>query len=125
MHELTVVTITAASIGLFHTLLGPDHYLPFIVMAQARKWSLVKTTCITALCGAGHVLKFYCIRHHRYCLGDFYQQIRGNRIIPRWTCGMVTHSTRSGVFCLGIIQCEKKPATRTLARTWRREYADT
>ena len=56
MHELIVITITAASIGLLHTLLGPDHYLPFIVMARARKWSLVKTTCITALCGAGHVL---------------------------------------------------------------------
>lgn len=56
MQELTVITITAASIGLFHTLLGPDHYLPFIVMARARKWSLAKTTCITALCGAGHVL---------------------------------------------------------------------
>jgi sulfite exporter TauE/SafE len=56
LHELTVITITAASIGLFHTLLGPDHYLPFIVMARARKWSLAKTTCITALCGAGHVL---------------------------------------------------------------------
>ncbi len=55
MHELIVITITAASIGLFHTLLGPDHYLPFIVMARARKWSLAKTTCITALCGAGHV----------------------------------------------------------------------
>jgi nickel/cobalt transporter (NicO) family protein len=35
--ELTVITITAASIGLFHTLMGPDHYLPFIVMARARK----------------------------------------------------------------------------------------
>lgn len=56
MHELTVITITAASIGLFHTLLGPDHYLPFIVMARARKWSLVKTTFITILCGIGHVL---------------------------------------------------------------------
>ena len=56
MQELTVIVITAASIGLFHTLLGPDHYLPFIVMAQARKWSLVRTTCITVLCGTGHVL---------------------------------------------------------------------
>lgn len=37
-------------------MLGPDHYLPFIVMSRARKWSLVKTTVITALCGAGHVL---------------------------------------------------------------------
>lgn len=56
MQELTVITITAASIGLFHTLLGPDHYLPFIVMARARKWSLARTTCITVLCGTGHVL---------------------------------------------------------------------
>jgi len=54
-HELTILTITAASIGFFHTLLGPDHYLPFIVMARARKWSLVKTTWITVLCGMGHV----------------------------------------------------------------------
>ena len=56
MQELIVITITAASIGLFHTLLGPDHYLPFIVMARARKWSLIKTTWITVLCGTGHVL---------------------------------------------------------------------
>ena len=53
--ELTLLTITAASIGLFHTLLGPDHYLPFIVMARARKWPLSKTALITVLCGIGHV----------------------------------------------------------------------
>jgi nickel/cobalt exporter len=56
LHELTIITITAASIGLFHTMLGPDHYLPFIVMARARKWSLARTSCITVLCGIGHVL---------------------------------------------------------------------
>lgn len=56
MEELTVIIITAASIGLFHTLLGPDHYLPFIVMARARKWSLTRTTFVTVLCGIGHVL---------------------------------------------------------------------
>ena len=47
---------TAASVGLLHTLLGPDHYLPFIVMSKARGWSLPKTARITALCGVGHVL---------------------------------------------------------------------
>jgi len=56
LEELTVIIITAASIGLFHTLLGPDHYLPFIVMARARKWSLTRTTFVTVLCGIGHVL---------------------------------------------------------------------
>lgn len=39
-----------------HTLLGPDHYLPFIVMSKARRWSLPKTAIITLLCGVGHVL---------------------------------------------------------------------
>jgi len=53
--ELLILSITAASMGFFHTLLGPDHYLPFIVMARARKWSMFKTTWITILCGIGHI----------------------------------------------------------------------
>ena len=54
--DLTVLTVTAASIGFFHTLLGPDHYLPFIVMAKSGAWSLRKTAMVTVLCGMGHVL---------------------------------------------------------------------
>jgi sulfite exporter TauE/SafE len=53
--EISLLLFTAASIGFFHTLLGPDHYLPFIVMAKARKWSTVKIAWVTALCGIGHV----------------------------------------------------------------------
>ena len=52
---LMALTVTAAAIGLGHTLMGPDHYLPFIVMSRARKWSLVRTAWITLLCGLGHV----------------------------------------------------------------------
>jgi ABC-type nickel/cobalt efflux system permease component RcnA len=55
-NELLILLSAAASIGFFHTLLGPDHYLPFIVMNRAGKWSLRKTVSITALCGIGHVL---------------------------------------------------------------------
>ena len=54
--DLLVLIAAAASIGVFHTLFGPDHYLPFIVMARAREWSRTKTAWITALCGIGHVL---------------------------------------------------------------------
>jgi len=54
--ELATLVATAASIGFFHTLVGPDHYLPFIVMARSGKWSLLKTGVVTALCGVGHVL---------------------------------------------------------------------
>ncbi|MCJ7692199.1 MAG: sulfite exporter TauE/SafE family protein [Sedimentisphaerales bacterium] len=53
--ELNALLITAASIGFFHTLLGPDHYLPFIMMSWARKWSILKTSVITFLCGVGHI----------------------------------------------------------------------
>jgi len=54
--QILVIAGTAASIGFVHTLLGPDHYLPFIVMSRAREWSLVKTLFISFLCGLGHVL---------------------------------------------------------------------
>jgi nickel/cobalt exporter len=54
--SITLLSITAVSLGFLHTLLGPDHYLPFIVLSQAKKWSLRKTMLITFLCGLGHVL---------------------------------------------------------------------
>jgi len=54
--ELTILLITAASIGFFHTLLGPDHYLPFVAISKARDWSQTKTLLLTILCGFGHVL---------------------------------------------------------------------
>ena len=54
--ELFILIMAAASIGFFHTLLGPDHYLPFIVMSRSGKWSLRKTTLVTIICGIGHVL---------------------------------------------------------------------
>ena len=44
-----------AAIAVTHTLLGPDHYLPFVMMAQAGRWSRAKTARVTALCGLGHV----------------------------------------------------------------------
>ena len=53
--ELLVLVATAASIGFIHTLLGPDHYLPFIVMAKVRGWSRSKALGVTSLCGLGHV----------------------------------------------------------------------
>jgi len=54
-HDLTILAITAVSVGFFHTLFGPDHYLPFIMMARARRWTLPKTGWITFLCGLGHI----------------------------------------------------------------------
>jgi sulfite exporter TauE/SafE len=55
-NSIALLSVTAISIGFIHTLLGPDHYLPFIVLSQAKKWSLKKTMLITFLCGLGHVM---------------------------------------------------------------------
>lgn len=55
MNELNVLLLTAISLGFIHTLLGPDHYLPFIVLSKARKWSVSKTLWITFFGGIGHI----------------------------------------------------------------------
>jgi nickel/cobalt exporter len=53
--EFSLLLGTAATLGLVHTLLGPDHYVPFIAMAKARNWSGHRTFLVTLLCGIGHV----------------------------------------------------------------------
>lgn len=54
--EIWVLAGTAAAIGFVHTVIGPDHYIPFIAMSRARRWPLSKTLFISFLCGLGHVL---------------------------------------------------------------------
>ncbi len=51
----TALLATAAAIGVVHTALGPDHYIPFVAMGKARGWSLRRTLAITAACGLGHI----------------------------------------------------------------------
>lgn len=53
--ENSAILLTAASLGFIHTVLGPDHYIPFVALARARGWSDKKTALITFLCGLGHV----------------------------------------------------------------------
>jgi nickel/cobalt exporter len=54
--EIWILTGTAVALGFIHTLLGPDHYIPFGVMAKARQWALKKTLVIAFFSGLGHVL---------------------------------------------------------------------
>ncbi len=53
--ESILLMATAASVGFVHTIMGPDHYLPFIALAKSRQWRFLKTMRITAVCGLGHV----------------------------------------------------------------------
>jgi nickel/cobalt transporter (NicO) family protein len=54
--EIWVLAGTAASLGLVHTIIGPDHYLPFIVIGRARNWTLRKTLVVSFFAGLGHIL---------------------------------------------------------------------
>ena len=53
--EGLALCLTAATVGVVHTILGPDHYVPFVAMSQAGRWSLGKTLRVTAGCGLAHV----------------------------------------------------------------------
>lgn len=83
-NEITLLAITAASIGFFHTLFGPDHYLPFIMMSKARNWSTPKTMLITFLCGVGHVGSSVILGIIGVSVGialtriEFFESFRGN-----------------------------------------------
>lgn len=54
--SLLALAGTALTIGVTHTVLGPDHYLPFVALSASRGWSRTRTLVITGLCGVGHVL---------------------------------------------------------------------
>ncbi len=54
--EMDILIVTSATVAFLHTLFGPDHYLPFIAMGKARRWSMIRTSLITLLAGIGHVL---------------------------------------------------------------------
>jgi sulfite exporter TauE/SafE len=54
--EIWMLAGTAAGLGLVHTVIGPDHYLPFIVIGRAREWTLRKTLGVAFLAGLGHIL---------------------------------------------------------------------
>jgi sulfite exporter TauE/SafE len=53
--EIWVLALSALSIGFFHTILGPDHIIPFVLLSRSRNWTTKKTMMITSLCGLGHV----------------------------------------------------------------------
>ena len=75
--EILVLAGTAATLGLVHTVLGPDHYLPFIVISRARKWPLSKTLFISFFCGLGHVLSSVALGLIGIALGVVVSRLEG------------------------------------------------
>jgi sulfite exporter TauE/SafE len=82
--QLLPLIISACAISGLHTLTGPDHYLPFIVLSRSRRWTLSKTLFWTILCGFGHILSSLLIGMLGVVLGwqlskvHWFQDVRGN-----------------------------------------------
>lgn len=85
---LTALTVTAVSLGAFHTLIGPDHYLPFVALSKARGWKLGKTLLITFVCGIAHVMSSVVIGLAGIALGasvGLLENIEGHRAdVVKW-----------------------------------------
>jgi len=84
--EFTLLLLTAISVAFIHTLSGPDHYLPFIMISKARNWSLAKTSWFTVLCGLGHVGGSIVLGFTGIAFGialaklELFESVRGNLI---------------------------------------------
>lgn len=55
MTEPGILLGTSVAIALIHTLIGVDHYVPFIALGRANNWPPKKTVFVVLLCGIGHV----------------------------------------------------------------------
>jgi len=51
-----ILVATALTLGLVHTVIGPDHYVPFVALGRAGRWTLRRTLVVAGLCGLGHVI---------------------------------------------------------------------
>ena len=114
MTSLTILLAAAASAGFIHTLLGPDHYVPFIVMSKARNWSLKKTLLTTMYCGLGHVTSSIIIGFAGIALGFGISQIEGVETIRGSLAGWAFFVSGFAYMVWGIFKAVKnKPHTHT------------
>lgn len=75
--EIWMLAGTAATLGLVHTVIGPDHYLPFIVIGRARGWTLRKTLGVAFLAGLGHILSSVVLGFAGIALGVAVARLEG------------------------------------------------
>ena len=73
---LLILLGSTAGVAVLHTLAGPDHYLPFIVMGKARRWTTRRMVFWTSLCGLGHVTSSVAIAAGAVALGHGLERVQ-------------------------------------------------
>ena len=69
MEPEALVYLTAASATAALHALIPDHWLPFVLMGRARRWSMAKTLALASASGALHVVLAVLLGLLTYILG--------------------------------------------------------
>lgn len=98
---MTLLMGTAVFIAFFHSLLGPDHYLPFIVMAKAGKMVHGQEGMDNRDGIAVQVASFVLLGFIGIALGAAIKKPAGGGIVSRQPRLMGADCLRIGVFCLG------------------------
>jgi sulfite exporter TauE/SafE len=75
--SLSVLLSSAIGIGVAHSVIGVDHWLPFIVLGRARHWSLQQVLALTAACGFGHILTSFALGFVGIGLGAALADVQG------------------------------------------------
>ena len=84
MTDINILLLTATVLGFTHTILGPAHYAPFIVLSKARRWNIGRTLFTTFYCGLGHLASSIIIGIVGIIIGlgiervTFFDSFRGN-----------------------------------------------
>jgi sulfite exporter TauE/SafE len=110
MNSITILLAAAAAAGFIHTIIGADHYLPFIVMSKARNWSLKKTLFTTFYCGLGHVASSIIIGFIGIALGYGISQIEGVFSVRGNLAGWAFFAFGLSYMVWGIFQAVKNRA---------------
>ena len=112
MSDISILLVAAASTGFIHTLIGPDHYLPFIVISKARKWKLKRTLFLTFCCGLGHIASSLIIGFAGIALGYGIAQIEGVETVRGSIAGWAFFAFGLSYMVWGIFKAVKnKPHT--------------
>ncbi|RCK72205.1 MAG: hypothetical protein IGBAC_0551 [Ignavibacteriae bacterium] len=54
MDSFSTLIVSTITIGIVHAL-APDHWLPFVMIGKAQKWTKPRLTFVTFVAGIGHV----------------------------------------------------------------------
>ena len=106
--EAFLLSLTAASIGTVHTLLGPDHSIPFVAMSRAGNWSTRKTLWVTAGCGLGHVAGSVMIGLLGLALGVFVMKLEAFESLRGDTAAWMLIAFGLAYLTWGIVQAVRK-----------------